>query len=614
MPNRLASEKSPYLLQHADNPVDWYPWGPEALAKAAAEDKPILLSIGYSACHWCHVMAHESFEDDGVAAVMNRLFVNIKVDREERPDLDRVYQQAHQLLNGRPGGWPLTVVLTPDDHLPYFSGTYFPKTPRHNLPGFAELLERLAAVWHERREDVRAQNAQLGPALRSGGPKAGVTGYAANPAPLDEVRDAILRNVDAEHGGFGGAPKFPQAELFVRLLRGAAQARLAGTPDAEAETAVRAALAGMTMHGVYDQIGGGFFRYSVDARWEIPHFEKMLYDQAALLGLLAEAVASGLMPEAAAAIAASVDFLARELRAPEGGFYATLDADSEGHEGRYYVWSPDEVRAALDADGYALAAALWGLDGAPNFEGRWHVGVRRPLAEVAARLGLDPEAAAARLDAVCARLLAVRTARVRPHRDEKILTAWNALLITALARAGRLLDRPDWIALAADAHACLRHRCWRDGRLHAVWKDGEAYQPALLDDHAYLLDATLELMQCRWQADDLHFAQALADQLLGRFADPKKGGFHYTPVDGEVLIARPKPLWDDALPGANGVAARALLVLGRLMNRIPYLVAAEKVLKWAWPGIESHPLGAAALLGALEEYFRPGTSVMRCGA
>jgi len=223
MPNRLASEKSPYLHQHADNPVDWYPWGPEALAKAAAEDKPILLSIGYSACHWCHVMAHESFEDAGVAAVMNRLFVNIKVDREERPDLDRIYQQAHQLLNGRPGGWPLNVVLTPDDHMPYFSGTYFPKTPRHNLPGFPELLERLAAVWHERREDVRSQNAQLGPALRSGGPKAGVTGYAANPAPLEEVRGAILDKLDAENGGFGSAPKFPQAELFARLLRIALQ-------------------------------------------------------------------------------------------------------------------------------------------------------------------------------------------------------------------------------------------------------------------------------------------------------------------------------------------------------------------------------------------------------
>ena len=613
MPNRLASEKSPYLHQHADNPVDWYPWGPEALAKAAAEDKPILLSIGYSACHWCHVMAHESFEDAGVAAVMNRLFVNIKVDREERPDLDRIYQQAHQLLNGRPGGWPLNVVLTPDDHMPYFSGTYFPKTPRHNLPGFPELLERLAAVWHERREDVRSQNAQLGPALRSGGPKAGVTGYAANPAPLEEVRGAILDKLDAENGGFGSAPKFPQAELFARLLRIAAGARLAGTPDTQVEAAVRLALASMTTRGLYDQIGGGFFRYSVDARWEIPHFEKMLYDQAALLGLLGDAVAAGLLPEGGGVLAASIGFLARELRAPEGGFYATLDADSEGHEGRYYVWTPDEIRAALPAGDYALAAAVWGLDGAPNFEGRWHLGVRRLPVEVAAGFGLDAAAVDARLDAIRARLLAVRAARVYPHRDEKILTAWNALLIGALARAGRLHGRADWIALAADAHAFLREHCWREGRLYAVCKDGEAYQPAFLDDHAYLLDATLELLQCRWQPDDLHFAQALADQLLDRFADPKKGGFHYTPVDGETLIARPKPLWDDALPGPNGVAARALLVLGRLLNRIPYLVAAEKVLKWAWPGIESHPLGTTTLLGALEEYFRPGTTVVLRG-
>ncbi|TCO81553.1 hypothetical protein EV699_108186 [Plasticicumulans lactativorans] len=615
MPNRLAAETSPYLLQHAHNPVDWYPWGAEALARAAAEDRPILLSIGYSACHWCHVMAHESFADDAVAAVMNRLFVCIKVDREERPDLDRVYQQAHLLLNGRGGGWPLTAVLTPADRMPYFSGTYFPKAPRHGLPGFAELLERLARVYRERGEDVRAQNEQLAIALAAGaqGPRQGVSGYGPGPRPLAEVCEALLGAFDAEHGGFGGAPKFPQPGCLDRLLRHAAAARLQGGVDTGAEHALRLTLTRMCEGGLFDQLGGGFFRYSVDARWDIPHFEKMLYDQGPLLALLAEAVASGLAPALRGYAEATGAWLLREMRLPGGGFAAALDADSEGEEGRYYVWTPAAARAVLDADEYAFAAAVFGLDAAANFEGRWHLGVRRATAEVAAALGLDPAGADARLTAARAKLLAARATRVPPQRDDKLLAAWNGLAIRGLAVAGRLLGRADFTAAAQAAFACVRRELWRDGRLLAGSAQGVAKGVACLDDYACVLDAALELLQARWDADTFNFARALAAAALAHFEDARRGGCFFTAADHEPLIQRPKPLYDETLPGGNGLLAQSLLRLGHLLGDLSWLVAAERTLKWAWPGIERHPLGACALLRALEGYLEPDTTVLLRG-
>ena len=402
MPNRLATEPSPYLLQHADNPVDWYPWGEEALEKARREDKPILLSIGYSACHWCHVMAHDCFEDAEVAAVMNRLFVNIKVDREERPDLDQIYQTAHQLLTQRGGGWPLTVFLTPDQ-TPFFAGTYFPKTPRYQLPGFIDLMQNVARAWHERRGEVLAQNEAVRAALAQQQPAAGMQ-QALTDAPLAEAVRDLAQAFDPVWGGFSRAPKFPRpGELFFLL-------RQAQAGNAQAREMALFSLRKMASGGVVDQLGGGFCRYSVDEQWAIPHFEKMLYDNGPLLHLYADAWAltgETLFTDTADGI---VDWLLREMRAPDGGFYSALDADSEGHEGKFYVWTPDEVRALLSAEEYAVAAPVYGFDLPPNFENAsWNPILARPLGEVAAELGLSDEAASGTAGE-CARQ-AVRRAR-----------------------------------------------------------------------------------------------------------------------------------------------------------------------------------------------------------
>lgn len=609
MANRLQAAASPYLQQHAADPVDWYPWGSEALARARTEQRPILLSIGYAACHWCHVMAHESFADAGIAERMNRLFICIKVDREERPDLDRIYQQAHQLLNGRPGGWPLTVVLTPDDLLPFFCGTYLPKSPRHGLPGFGELLERIHIFWQQRPELIRTQNAQLAAALHTIAASAPSDRPHLTPAPLAALRPALLHAIDPLNGGFGSAPKFPQVNLLARLQRIAYDARCAGTVDVEVEDSLRRTLRGMCFGGLCDQIGGGFFRYSVDARWEIPHFEKMLYDQALLIPLLADAVASQLCPELSDTLERSVDFLQRELLAA-GGLCATLDADSDGGEGRYYLWTPESARAAgLDAEHYALAAACWGLDAPANFEGVWHVRQRRSTAELATTFGLDPPTVATRLAHARMQLLTARARRSPPARDDKQLTAWNALAISALARSGRLLAREDWIELATKLHAQLRGEAWRNGRLYAVRRHGQAYQAAFLDDYAFLLDASLELLQCRWNAETLGFTVALADRLLDQFEDRDAGGCYFSPHDAEPLPARPKPLHDETLPSANGITARCLLQLGHLLGQPRYLRSAERILEWAWPALESRPLGCATLLAALEEYCQPALQV-----
>lgn len=441
MSNRLARETSPYLLQHADNPVDWYPWGPEALDRARREDRPILLSIGYSACHWCHVMAHECFEDAEVAAAMNRLFVNIKVDREERPDLDQIYQTAHQLLAQRGGGWPLTVFLAPDQ-TPFFAGTYFPKTPRYRLPGFVDLMENVAQAWHARRDEVLAQNEAVRAALDRQSPAPARQG-ALSDAPFAEAMRDLETAFDPVWGGFSKPPKFPRpGELFFLLRR----ARLG---DARARELALFTLTKMASGGVRDQLGGGFCRYSVDERWAIPHFEKMLYDNGPLLQLYADAWAMSGDARYREAAEDIVAWLLREMRGPDGGFFSALDADSEGEEGKFYVWTPDQARAVLTDEEYAVAAPVYGFDAPPNFENaHWNPILARPLAEVAADLGVSPDSAAARLASARARLFAARENRVRPGCDDKQLTSWNALMIAGLAHAGRVMARPDWVAEA----------------------------------------------------------------------------------------------------------------------------------------------------------------------
>jgi uncharacterized protein YyaL (SSP411 family) len=610
--NRLASETSPYLLQHAGNPVDWYPWGPEALAKAVQEDKPILLSIGYSACHWCHVMAHESFEDPATAEVMNRLFVNVKLDREERPDLDKVYQVAHQVLTQRGGGWPLTMFLAPDDLVPFFGGTYFPREPRYGMPAFVDILERVAAFYREHREDVRRQNGSLAEVFDDLVPPAG-PGVALTAAPLEASRRQLESGFDDKFGGFGGAPKFPHPASLERLLRDW-QATAAGTePDLKALFMATLTLKRMAEGGLYDQLGGGFCRYSVDPWWMIPHFEKMLYDNGPLLALAAQAAIAtgdGFFRRVAVETA---EWALREMRAPGGGFYSTLDADSEGHEGRFYVWDRREVQALLTDGEYAALARRYGLDREPNFEGSWHLHCFVSVEDVAAEQGLTPAATAEVIDAARAKLLAVRNRRVWPGRDDKVLTAWNGLMIRGLAVAARVLERPDFADAATAALDFLRANCVVEGELQAAWKDGRARFPAYLDDHAFLLDGVLELLQARWRSGDLDFARWLADTLLERFEDRERGGFWFTAEGKDPPLHRPKGFADEATPAGNGVAAFALARLGWLAGETRYLDAAERTLRGGWASVTRVPQAHAMMLTALEEYLHPPQVVILRG-
>jgi uncharacterized protein len=584
--NRLAAETSPYLQQHADNPVDWYPWGEEALERARREDKPILLSIGYSACHWCHVMAHESFEDAGTAAVMNRLFVNIKVDREERPDLDKIYQIAQQLLTQRAGGWPLTLFLTPDGQEPFFGGTYFPRDANYGMPAFKDLLARVAEYYHAEGTAIREQSGRLAAAFAELEPAA--DGAARlDDAPLELARAALERSFDRHHGGFGAAPKFPQTQSIERCLRD-------GTPGALAMASLT--LTGMAHGGLYDQLGGGFARYSVDESWTIPHFEKMLYDNAQLLGSYAAAAAvtgDALFRRVAGETA---DWVLRDMRSPHGGFYSSLDADSEGHEGRFYVWTQAEVRQHLSETEYAPFARRFGLDQPANFEGRWHLRVH------AAHASADEQRL---IDSARAKLLAVRTLRIWPGRDEKILTSWNALMIRGLAIAARLLHRPDLADAATHAVDCIHRTLWQEGRLLATYKDGRAHLPAYLDDYAFLADALLELLQARWRDRDLEFARTLADAMLERFADPAGGGFYFTASDHERLIHRSKTFSDDSMPAGNAIAAGVLCRLGFLLGEPRYLAAAESTLRAGMAGMRDYPQAHMSLIAALEDYLRP---------
>ena len=606
MPNRLANEPSPYLLQHADNPVDWYPWGEEALEKARREDKPILLSIGYSACHWCHVMAHDCFEDADVAAVMNRLFVNIKVDREERPDLDQIYQAAHQLLAQRGGGWPLTVFLTPDQ-TPFFAGTYFPKTPRYNLPGFIDLMQNVAGAWHERRGEVLAQNEAVRQALAAQQPTAGIDA-ALNDAPLAQAVRDLAQAFDPVWGGFSRAPKFPRPGELVFLLR------QAQAGNAQARDLALFTLTKMASGGVVDQLGGGFCRYSVDEQWAIPHFEKMLYDNGPLLTLYADAWAlagDDLFKQTAEGI---VDWLLREMRAPEGGFFSALDADSEGHEGKFYVWTADAVRALLTTEEWAVAAPVYGFDAPPNFENTfWNPILAKPLGEVAAALDITEGEAGQRLASARTKLFAARENRVRPGCDDKQLTSWNALMIAGLARAGRVMQRADWVAEAHAALDFLRARLWRDGRLLASYKRGEARLNAYLDDYAFLLDALLDALQARFREQDLAWAIEVADALLAHFEDPQAGGFFFTSHDHEALITRPKPGYDNATPSGNGVAAFALQRLGHLLGESRYLDAALRCLHLFHAHLMQMPIAYPTLLAVLDETLAPPRVILLRG-
>ncbi|MQM38497.1 hypothetical protein KBTX_02508 [wastewater metagenome] len=589
--NELAREASLYLRQHADNPVHWHPWGEAALAEARERDCPILLSIGYSACHWCHVMAHECFESPEIAAAMNEGFVCIKVDREERPDLDRIYQTAHQLLNGRGGGWPLTVFLTPEQ-VPFFAGTYFPPDARHGLPGFGDILARVSQAWQEQRDAIDGQNTRMIEALKALQQPPEGERCAADEA-AGRARDSLGEAFDPTFGGFGEAPKFPQPAALGHLL-----GHYARRDDRDALHMVCQTLQRMGLGGIFDQVGGGFARYSVDRYWMIPHFEKMLYDNALLVGLYADAwriTGDGLF---ARVIGETVDWLMREMQCGDGGFASALDADTPEGEGAYYLWTPETVREALPAEDATLTIHRFGLNERANFHGRWHLHVHATFSELAPVMGASREQIVSRWAQARERLQAVRAGRTPPARDDKRLTGWNALTARGLAHAGRLMGRQEWVDTAAGILGFIDDNLWADGRLLARYADGSAALPAYLDDHAYLLWALLTQLEARWEPRWLERARTVADLLLARFEAPG-GGFHFTADDHEPLIQRPYGFSDDALPSGTAIAVHGLQRLADLTGEAAYRDAARRGVDAAAGAVARAPEAHCTMIDAM---------------
>ena len=601
---RLAQASSPYLRAHAHNPVEWYPWGDEALSMARELDRPILLSIGYSACHWCHVMAHESFEDPDTADLMNSLFINIKVDREERPDLDRLYQTAHQLITQRPGGWPLTMFLTPDELTPFYGGTYFPPGPRAGLPAFREVLQGIAAFYRERPDEVREQGRAVAAVYPSLEPETAAQHVVMDAGPIDAARQALAQRFDTESGGFGSAPKFPHPGHINRLLRHWRDGAAGEQPDVQALFMATMTLSRMADGGLLDQLGGGFFRYCVDPQWRLPHFEKMLCDNAGLLPLYAQAwrISGDESYRRVANITAK--WVISEMQLAHGGYCTALDADSKDGEGRYYLWTRDQVKALLDADHFAVLEALMGLDEPPSIDGLWHLHARGDLRALSRRLNLPPSTVEARLDHAQATLLAARSARPRIQRDDKILTGWNALMISGMAISARSLSDTRLAESAQRAMDFIRRELWHEGTLFAVHSNSQRTQIAWLDDHAALLDAALKLLELAWDSDLLGFAVELADAMLAHFEDRERGGFYFTGDEHEKLIHRGRPFADEATPAGNGIAALALRRLGLLLGETRFLEAAERTLRGGWTAMCEYPHAHCAMLDALEEHLR----------
>ena len=604
MPNRLADETSPYLRQHADNPVDWYPWGPEALERSRREGKPILLSIGYAACHWCHVMAHESFEDDDIARVMNERYVNIKVDREERPDLDAIYMQAVQAMTGQ-GGWPMTVFLTPDGE-PFYGGTYFPPDDRHGLPSFRRVLISVAASYASRKDQVERTTAAMRELYESSAaPLRG--GGAVTAETLEQAYRGIAERLDPAHGGLQGAPKFPPTMVLDFVLR---HWRRTGTTAALDQ--VLHSFRKMARGGIYDQVGGGFARYAVDAIWLVPHFEKMLYDNALLVRLGTHLWQATGDAEVWRVTEETIGWLAREMTSPEGGFYSSFDADSEGHEGKFYVWTPAELDSVLGSDA-ELVKSYYGVTAGGNFEGKSILFVARAPADVAASAGVSEEELEETIGRAKQRLYDARARRVWPGRDEKILASWNGLMLRAVAEAARVFDNDAWRALALRNAEFLFSAMVRDGRVMRSYKDGSARLPGYLEDHAALALGALAVYELTFDARWLERAQALARTTVASFWDEQAGMFFDTAHDHEKLVTRPRDVTDNASPAGTSLAVDLLARIAELTGDADMEGRASSLLDALAEPIARYPTAFGHLLGAADMIVHGAVAVALVG-
>ena len=590
--NHLINETSPYLLQHAHNPVDWYPWGDEAFERARRENKPVLLSIGYSACHWCHVMAHESFEDERIAKLMNENFVNIKVDREERPDLDQIYMNAVQMMTHH-GGWPMTVFLTPDA-VPFYGGTYFPPQDRYNMPGFPSVLIGVAEAYRDKPDEIRENSISLINELR----RLGESGGSDQPIEtdlLDAAYVGTVRSYDSINGGFGGAPKFPPAMTLEFLLRTHVR-----TGNREALEMVKYTCDKMANGGMYDQLGGGFHRYSTDARWLVPHFEKMLYDNALLSRLYLHYFQVSGERQARETVEGILDYVLREMTHRDGGFFSTQDADSEGHEGKFFVWDLKEIQQALGEKDAEIFSSYYNITEAGNFEGKNIPNVTRSKEDVAKAFGISEAVLEASLKESRRKLFELRETRIKPDRDEKILTAWNGLMLASFAEAGVILNRPDYTEAARRNAEFVLSNLRANGRLRRTWKDGRAKFNAYLEDYAFLSEGLLTLFETTGELGWLKESLALTDVMIEEFWDDESGGFFFTGKSHESLIVRSKDYFDNATPSGNSVAATVLLRLAALTGRDNYRNLATAVLREMGDQVRRYPSGFGYALSAID--------------